>query len=221
MGVITENLKRINHNINEAKAKYRSDGDMVRLMAVTKTVSYEMVNEAVAAGVGLLGESRVQEFLRKKAHYDKSAEIHFIGHLQTNKVKHIIGEVSVIQSLGSVRLAEEVNERSVLKGIKTGVLIEVNIGMEDSKSGVSPEGLHELLARLGEFKNLEIKGLMAIPPPGNSDYYFGKVNELFLKAKAEHTDMCILSMGMSEDYASAIKHGANLVRIGSAIFGTR
>jgi pyridoxal phosphate enzyme (YggS family) len=218
---ITENIERVNHNISDAVARYRKCGETVRLMAVTKTVPYEMVNEAVSAGVLLIGETRVQEFLCKKDYYDKSAEIHFIGRLQTNKVKYIAGEVSVVQSVDGMKLANEVNRRSGERGVVTGVLVEVNIGGEETKSGVSPDGLRELIREVDALDHVIVRGLMAIPPPGNAEYCFGKMNDLFCRSKDEFPKMDTLSMGMSDDYVSAIKHGSNLVRLGTALFGDR
>lgn len=221
---ISENLKRIRFDIEEAKAKYRKQDDVVRLMAVTKTVPYQRVNLAVGDGVTLLGENRVQEYLEKKDFYDKSAEVHFIGHLQSNKVKYIIDSVTMIHSVDSIKLAAEIDRQAAKAGIVMDVLLEVNIGGEDTKSGVSPEGLRELIYETGELKNIRVKGLMTIPPPGESEESFYKMNGLFSDLKSErfeNADMEILSMGMSADYALAVKYGSNIVRIGSGIFGAR
>ena len=221
---ISENLKRIRFDIEEAKAKYRKQDDVVRLMAVTKTVPYQRVNLAVGDGVTLLGENRVQEYLEKKDFYDKNAEVHFIGHLQSNKVKYIIDSVTMIHSVDSIKLAAEIDRQAAKAGIVMDVLLEVNIGGEDTKSGVSPEGLRELIYETGELKNIRVKGLMTIPPPGESEESFYKMNGLFSDLKSErfeNADMEILSMGMSADYALAVKYGSNIVRIGSGIFGAR
>lgn len=221
---ISENLKRIRFDIEEAKAKYRKQDDVVRLMAVTKTVPYQRVNLAVGDGVTLLGENRVQEYLEKKDFYDKSAEVHFIGHLQSNKVKYIIDSVAMIHSVDSIKLAAEIDRQAAKAGVVMDVLLEVNIGGEDTKSGVSPEGLRELIYETGELKNIRVKGLMTIPPPGESEESFYKMNGLFSDLKSErfeNADMEILSMGMSADYALAVKYGSNIVRIGSGIFGAR
>lgn len=221
---VSENLKRIRFDIEEAKAKYRKQDDVIRLMAVTKTVPYQRVNLAVGEGVTLLGENRVQEYLEKKDFYDKNAEVHFIGHLQSNKVKYIIDSVTMIHSVDSIKLAAEIDRQAAKAGVDMDVLLEVNIGGEDTKSGVSPEGLRELIYETGELKNIRVKGLMTIPPPGESEESFYKMNGLFSDLKSErfeNADMEILSMGMSADYALAVKYGSNIVRIGSGIFGAR
>ena len=133
---ISENLKIIQFNIGEAKARYRNKSDVVRLMAVTKTVPYDRINYVIGQGVDLLGENRVQEYLEKKDNYDKSADVHFIGHLQSNKVKYIADSVKCIHSIDNFRLASEIDRIAASKGIDMDVLIEVNIGGEESKSGV-------------------------------------------------------------------------------------
>jgi len=221
---IEQNLKEITANINEAYDKYRNDGSEVRIMAVTKTVPPEAVNSAVKMGIDLLGENRVQEYLSKKDFYDKSAEVHFIGHLQTNKVKYIINEMTLIQSVDSLRLAEEIDRLSKANNKIMNVLIEVNIGGEESKSGVSPENLRELISGVSALENVRIKGLMTIPPPSESDVFLGRMQELFNKFKSENisgADMEILSMGMTHDYKQAVKYGSTLVRIGTGLFGAR
>ena len=218
--IIYENLKSINYNIEEAKVKYRKSDDIIELMAVTKTVNADKVNIAISHGIKLLGENRVQEYLEKKEHYDKSADVHFIGHLQTNKVKYIIKDISMIHSVDSLKLANEINRLSLQINKITDVLIEINIGMEESKSGVTPIQLDELFHEISELKNIQIRGFMAIPPIYETEKYFDKMNELFSVYKSKMTTP-ILSMGMSGDYALAIKHGSNLVRIGSGLFGAR
>lgn len=222
--IVSENLKRVQYNIAEAKAKYRNENDDVRLMAVTKTVPYEIVNSVIEQGVDLLGENRVQEYLDKKDHYDKNAEVHFIGHLQTNKVKYIVESVKCIHSVDSLKLAAEIERLAEKNGIVMNVLTEVNIGGEESKSGISTDMLDELVYGISEMKNIKLCGLMTIPPVGNSEFYFEKMQRIFedLKAKkADNVSMDILSMGMSADYVEAIKYGSNIVRVGSAIFGAR
>lgn len=221
---ISENIKRIRYNVEEAKAKYRKPDETVRIMAVTKTVSYERVNAAVNEGITLLGENRVQEYLEKKDFYDKKAEINFIGHLQSNKIKYIIDSVTMIHSVDSVRLASEIDRYAEKSGRLMDVLIEVNIGGEESKSGVLPDRLDELLGGVSELKNIRVKGLMSIPPIGKSEESFERLRRIFddLKsARYENIEMDILSAGMSADYVSAVKYGSNIVRIGSGIFGSR
>ncbi len=221
---ILENYKEICYNVENAKVKYAKNGADVRIMAVTKTVEAEKINFAVSQGIDLLGENRVQEFLSKKDMYDKSAEVHFIGHLQTNKVKYIINDVSLIQSVDSIKLAEEINRLAVKNNKIMDVLIEVNVGDEASKSGVAFDDCVELVKGISLFKNVHIKGLMAIPPIGCGEDVFEKMHGLFVsigEKAIDGVDMDILSMGMSGDYELAIRHGSNLVRIGTKLFGAR
>lgn len=221
---VDENLKAINENIAETADKYGRNINSVRLMAVTKTVAPEIVNHAVNLGLKLLGENRVQEFLSKQEIYDKSAEVHFIGHLQTNKVKYIIEPMSMIQSVDNIKLAKEINRLAIAHNKVMDILCEVNIGGEDSKSGVAPNGLHELLEQISEMHGIKVKGLMTIPPPSESDIFLGRMEELFNKtksAKIPAVDMDELSMGMTHDYQQAIKYGSTIVRIGTGLFGIR
>ena len=223
---VAANLTTIVRRINEAKEKYRSPDEEIRLMAVTKTVAPEKINFAVSKGVTLLGENRVQEYLSKKDSYDSSAEVHFIGHLQTNKVKYIIDSVSMIQSVDSLKLAEEIDRRAGSIGKVMDILIEVNIGEEESKSGIDSGALKELVSEIRKLENIRLRGLMAIPPIGADESVFEEMHKLYEELKSMGTELPnamidTLSMGMSGDYELAIKHGSNLVRIGSALFGAR
>ena len=221
---IEENLKEIRFNIAEAVSKYRKPDDNVRLMAVTKTVPFEYVNHTVSLGIDLLGENKVQEYQSKMDYYDKSAEVQFIGHLQTNKVKYIINNVSMIQSVDSLKLASEVNRLAAANNLTMDVLCEVNIGGEDSKSGIAPDDLSELLENISQLENIRVRGLMTIPPPTGSDVFLAKMQELFIaerEKKNKKISMDILSMGMTHDYAQAVKYGSTLVRIGTGLFGAR
>ncbi len=179
---ILENYKEICYNVENAKAKYQNGSD-VRIMAVTKTVEPEKINFAVAQGIKLLGENRVQEFLSKKEQYDPSAEVHFIGHLQTNKVKYIINDVSLIQSVDSLKLASEINRLALKNGKKMNVLIEVNVGNELSKSGVGYGDCVSLIKDISLLENVSVKGLMAIPPIGCGEDEFERMHELFENIK--------------------------------------
>lgn len=220
---ISENIKRIRYNVEEAKAKYRKPDETVRIMAVTKKTPYERVNLAVNEGITLLGENRVQEYLAKKEFYDKKAEIHFIGRLQSNKVKYIIDSVTLIHSVDSAGLLREIGNRAAKAGRVMDVLIEVNIGGEESKGGASPDGARELLYMASELKSVRARGLMTIPPIGRSEESFDRMKRLFEDMRSESAagaGMDILSMGMSADYVSAVKYGSNIVRIGSEIFGS-
>ncbi|MCL2086014.1 MAG: YggS family pyridoxal phosphate-dependent enzyme [Oscillospiraceae bacterium] len=215
---MNENYKLIINNINETKLKYNIK-DEVRLMAVTKNVEPEMVNKALSLGIELLGENRVQEYLSKREKYTKKAEIHFIGGLQTNKVKYIIDKVDLIQSVDSLKLAAEIDRQAKKHSLSMDVLVEVNIANEQTKGGISGEYsvVEEFISTLNAFENLRVRGIMTIPPPMNSERYFERMNGLFQKLKAKF-NADILSMGMSGDYQAAIKHGANIVRLGSALF---
>lgn len=223
-GYIDDNLKRIRDNFSGALSRSGRSPESVRLMAVTKTVAPEAVNHAIELGVGLLGENRVQEYLSKEEAYDKSAEVHIIGHLQTNKVKYIIEKVSMIQSVDSFKLAREIDRLAKTHGRVMDILCEVNIGGEESKSGVAPEGLDALLDEVSQLENVRIRGLMTIPPPSESDVFLGRMEELFDRIKSENREgvsMDTLSMGMTGDYVQAIEHGATIVRIGTGLFGAR
>ena len=221
LAYIDENLRIIRERCAEAKEKYRSPDDNIRIMAVTKTVAPEAVNHAVKLGLDLLGENRVQEYLSKADAYDKSAEVQFIGHLQTNKVKYIINSVSMIQSVDSLRLGQEISPLAVKNGRVMDILCEVNIGGEDSKSGIAPAELKQLIEELGELEGIRIRGLMTIPPPSDSDLFLGRMKELYDSVSSEYEGMDTLSMGMTHDYAEAIRYGSTLVRIGTGLFGAR
>lgn len=221
LAYIDENLHIIRERCAEAKEKYRSADDVIRIMAVTKTVPPEAINHAIELGMDLLGENRVQEYLSKADFYDKSAEVQFIGHLQTNKVKYIINSVSMIQSVDSLKLGQEISRLAVKNGRTMDILCEVNIGGEDSKSGVAPTELSELISQLSELEGLHLRGLMTIPPPSDSDIFLGRMKELYDKVSSQYPDMDTLSMGMTHDYAEAIKFGSTLVRIGTGLFGAR
>ncbi|MDE7361815.1 MAG: YggS family pyridoxal phosphate-dependent enzyme [Oscillospiraceae bacterium] len=204
----------------------KSGREDVRLMAVTKTVSPERVNFAIGLGVSLLGENRVQEYLDKRESY-APAEVHFIGGLQTNKVKYIIDKVSMIHSVDNMRLAEEINRRAAQHGKVMDILAEINIGGEETKGGVSAESAGEFCAMAAELPNIRLRGLMTIPPAGCGESVFAEMQELFERLKVENAHnrenamFDTLSMGMSGDYEAAIKYGATIVRIGSALFGRR
>ena len=168
---IDENYKKIAYNVQEAFAKYRNSNEHIDIMAVTKTVDPQAVNHAIGLGIGLLGENRVQEYMAKKEFYSKNTDVHFIGHLQTNKVKYIIDSVSVIQSVDSAKLAAEVDRQAQRLGKIQDILIEVNIGDEASKGGVGRSFLRELLYEAAEMKNIKVCGLMAIPPAENAEKF--------------------------------------------------
>lgn len=226
---VEENYKRVLENVKESAVKAgRSESD-VRLMCVTKTVEPVYINKAIELGADLIGENRVQEYLGKRDELNLSGvERHLIGHLQTNKVKQIVGEVDMIESVSSVKLAKEISKVSLQKGIVTNCLVEVNVGKEESKSGIYLEELEETLCEIAQLPAIKIKGLMTIPPvcetPDEARRYFAMLRQSFIDIKDKKTDnidMEILSMGMSGDYEAAVAEGSNIVRVGSAIFGAR
>ena len=220
LSYVNENLAAIRENIAEAADKCGRRAEEIRIMAVTKTVAPETVNREL--GVTLLGENRVQEFLLKQEAYDSSAEIHFIGHLQTNKVKYIIEPITMIQSVDSIKLAQEINRLASAHNKVMDILCEVNIGGEESKSGIAPDSLAELIEAAASMENLRVRGLMTIPPPASGDIFLGRMEELFHKVRnSAGLSMDVLSMGMTHDYADAVKHGSTLVRIGTGLFGAR
>lgn len=227
---VRENLLRIEQDIQNACAACGRRREEITLMAVTKTVDPVRINAAIEAGVTCIGENRVQEFLQKRDDLRLAGvQKHLIGHLQTNKVRQIVGQVDMIQSVDSERLAQAISEQSLKRtGAPTDVLVEVNIGNEDSKSGVSVEELEPLLWKIGEFSGIRVRGLMTIPPILESDAekraIFSKMKQLFIdiqSKKVDNVSMDILSMGMSSDYVQAVLEGSTLVRIGSSLFGKR
>lgn len=226
---VEENLKVIRENMAQAAVKSGRRPEDITLLAATKTVPVEAINRSIALGVDHIGENRVQELTGKYESYDlRRCELHFIGHLQVNKVKYLVGRVAVIQSVDSEKLAGEISRLSVKNGTVTDIFAEVNIGREENKSGVLPENLHGLLLSCSALPGLRVRGLMAIPPAGapkeETRNYFFRMNQYFIDIKQEKIDnvaMDYLSMGMSADYALAIESGANLVRIGTALYGPR
>lgn len=221
---VRENYARIQEAVNAAAVRSGRNPKEITLMAVTKTVPPELVNCAVDCGIRLLGENRVQEYQSKRDSYDPNAEVHFIGHLQANKVKYLVGNVSMIQSVDRISLAQEISRCAEKHGLRQDILLEVNIGGEESKSGISPQALPELLQAVSELPHIHICGLMTIPPPTQETVYLEAMQRLFEECRANNvpnTDMRILSMGMSGDFEAAISCGSNLVRIGSALFGAR
>lgn len=217
---IRQRLEDIRERIDKA-----ASGRKVLLVGAAKTKSAELVAEAVQAGLEAVGENYVQEFREKSAAgaYG-SAQVHIIGGLQINKVKYVAGQVDLIQSVDSPRLLEAISRRAEAVGAVQDVLLEVNIGREPGKSGVLPERLPSLLECAALQKAVRVRGLMAIPPAGSSRAYFGPMYNLFIdigQKKYDNTKMDYLSMGMSDDFEDAIRQGANMVRIGTALFGAR
>ncbi len=226
---IEYNYKTIEERIAEAAIKSGRSREDITFLSATKTVSPELINYAISLGLKYIGENRVQELLSKYDSYNlNDATLHFIGHLQTNKVKQIVDKVSMIQSVDSIKLAKEISKQSVAKGINTDILVEVNIGNEENKSGVLPEQTEDLLWEISKMDNIFVKGLMTIPPICENEQkirkYFHKMHNIFIDIsgkKIDNISMEVLSMGMSSDYYEAISEGATMVRIGSSLFGER
>ena len=226
---IAENVKLVKENIAAAAIRCGRDPADIKLVAATKMNDAFRVREAIAAGVDICGENRVQELQEKLAQgaYD-GCPLHFIGHLQKNKVKYIIGKVELIHSVDSVSLAQEINKRAAALGLTQDILLEVNIGAEENKSGFAPEELACALDEMAQFSSIRVLGLMAIPPvceiSENNRVYFRRMKQLFIdigQNKYDNVIMQLLSMGMSADYEVAVEEGANLVRVGTGIFGAR
>lgn len=223
------NYKKIEERIAEAAEKSGRSREDITFLAATKTVSADVINYAISLGLKYIGENRVQELLQKYDFYDlNNASLQFIGHLQTNKVRQIIDKVDLIQSVDSVKLAKEISKQSVLKNIYSNILVEVNIGREENKSGVMPEQVEDLLWEISKMDNIYVKGLMAIPPICENKQkiceFFHKMHNIFIDIsgkKIDNISMKVLSMGMSSDYYEAISEGATMVRIGSSLFGKR
>lgn len=226
---VAQAVAEIKENISQVCAACGRPEDSITLMAVTKTVPPERVNEAIAAGISFLGENRAQEMLSKYDRYKKeNVQIHFIGHLQSNKVRQIIDKVTMIQSLDSLSLAGEIQRQCEKHNKEMDCLVEVNIGSELTKSGIAPEELEDFIYQAAQFSKLHIQGIMAIPPVCDSqlelERNFSRLHELFIDIRAKNIDnvaMKILSMGMSGDYVAAIKHGSTMVRLGTVLFGRR
>jgi len=226
---VSENVMRIRENIERAAARSGGNGSDVILVAACKSNVKEKIREAISAGVDACGENRVQELIEKNAAgVYAGCPLHFIGHLQKNKVRQIVGVASLIQSADSAELIEMISKRALHLGICQDVLIEVNIGREAAKSGVDPRAAAELAAFAGTVEGVCVRGLMAIPPysPGQTSELrcFQEMYNIFVDIKSKKYNnirMDYLSMGMSADYEAAVSCGANMVRIGSAVFGAR
>lgn len=225
--IFDENYKRVCENIAAAAEKSgRSPAD-ITLLAATKTVDAEVINHAIKSGIEYIGENRVQEFLSKEPFY-LPVHKHFIGHLQTNKVKDIVGRVEMIHSVDSLHLAEEISKQSLKRGVISDLLIEINVGGEQSKYGFNPENALLAAEQTACLPGVRLRGLMAIPPvcenAADNVKFFEIMHKLFIDIKSKKIDnsnIDTLSMGMSDDYAAAIECGATLVRIGTALFGRR
>ena len=229
MSTIAENIAAIRARIDAAARLSGRTGADITLVAATKMNDAARVREAVAAGIDACGENRVQEMTEKLAEGAYTgAPLHFIGHLQRNKVKQVVGHVALIQSVGSLELLEEIQRVAAARDVVQDLLLEVNIGEEASKSGFAAEDILPLVEKIGEFSNICIKGLMAIPPishiSGENQKFFQKMFHLSVdirQKKYDNVKVDCLSMGMSGDFADAIASGSTMVRVGTAIFGAR
>ena len=227
MTTIAENYLAVKERVASAAVKSGRKPEDIMLIAVSKTKPVDEILQAVEAGANILGENKVQEIMAKYDHIPH-VEWHLIGHLQTNKVKYLIDMVKMIHSVDSLKLAEEISKRAVKAGVTMDILIEVNIGGEESKSGIFPEDTEKLCLEISKLANIRIKGLMTVAPfvenPQETRIYFKKMNKLFVDIKSKNYDniyMQYLSMGMTNDFEVAIEEGANIVRVGTAIFGAR
>ncbi|MDO5152895.1 MAG: YggS family pyridoxal phosphate-dependent enzyme [Eubacteriales bacterium] len=226
---IAENVARVRAEMEAAALACGRDPREIKLCAATKMNDADAVRQAIAAGVDCCGENRVQELtakLRENAY--EGAPVHFIGHLQTNKVKQVVGKVDLIQSVDSERLLEAIDREAARQGIVQSILLEVNIGEEASKSGFRAEEILPLVEKAGNFPNICIKGLMAIPPishnSGENLNFFQKMCNLTVditKKIEDNVTVDCLSMGMSGDFPDAIACGSTMIRVGTAIFGAR
>ena len=228
MSGIRENIAAVRQRMAAAAERAGRPGEEILLVGASKMNGAEACREAIAAGIDALGENRVQELLEKDAQgaYE-GAPLHFIGHLQRNKVRQIVGRVDLIHSVSSLELLEEIQKQAEKRGVVQRILLEVNVGGEESKSGFAPEDTLAAAERAAALPNLSVEGLMTIPPiqtePHGNLPYFEKIYRLYIDIgqKVYDNKLKYLSMGMSDDFEDAIAAGATVVRVGSAIFGMR
>lgn len=226
--MIQENIMEIKERIKQAALRSGRLPEDILLLAVTKTIDTDRIQEAVEAGLTSLGENKVQEILDKYETMGENVKWHLIGHLQTNKVKYIIDKVELIHSVESLKLAEEIEKRAAAKNIIMPILVEVNIAQEDSKFGLHPSEVETFIRNISTMQHICVKGLMTVAPyvenPEENRYYFRQLRELLVdinEKKIDNVHMDILSMGMTGDYEVAIEEGATIVRVGTGIFGER
>mgnify|MGYP002298945936 CR=1 FL=1 len=225
---IRENIQQVRENIAAAALSAGRRPEDITLVGASKMNDAAACREAIAAGIDALGENRVQEMTQKLAEnaYD-GAPLHFIGHLQRNKVKQVVGKVALIESVGSYELLEDIDRQAEKLGIVQPILLEVNVGGEEAKSGFAPAQLEDAARAAQAMSHVRVRGLMTIPP-ADSDRdtnirYFQEVRALYvdINEKLFHNELKCLSMGMSGDFEDAIRNGATMVRVGTAIFGAR
>lgn len=225
---IAENIAQVRAAIARAAREAGREPGEITLVGASKMNDAAACREAIAAGIDALGENRVQEMTQKLAeHAYDGAPLHFIGHLQRNKVKQVVGRVDLIESVGSAELLELIDAQAAKLGIVQDILLEVNIGGEEAKSGFAPEALSAAAERARELEHIRLRGLMCIPPVAEEEHgsipYFEKVRRLYvdINEKVYHNKLDTLSMGMSGDFEDAVRTGATAVRVGTAIFGRR
>ena len=226
---IAENVASIRSAMARAAREAGRDPGEIKLCAATKMNDADAVRQAIAAGVDLCGENRVQELTQKlRQNAYQGAPIHFIGHLQTNKVRQVVGKVDLIQSVGSEHLLSAIDREARKQGIRQDILLEVNIGSEESKTGFAAGDILPLIDKIDSFPNICVRGLMAIPPisrnPGDNLKFFLEMRQIYVDIRAKKNDnvsVDCLSMGMSGDFADAIRAGSTMIRVGTAIFGAR
>ncbi|PKP55785.1 YggS family pyridoxal phosphate-dependent enzyme [Candidatus Atribacteria bacterium HGW-Atribacteria-1] len=226
METIKNNLEIINEKIKKAALKANKNPQEIKLVAVTKTATIEQIKEAISAGVKIIGENKVQEAKEKYQILSANIEWHLVGHLQTNKVKYAIEIFDFIHSVDSIKLAKEIDRRSLQFGMITNVLVEVNVSGEETKYGIKSEEIEPFLKEISEFSRIKVRGLMTIAPIAEDKEevrpYFRKLRELSKEIKSKNiknVKMDYLSMGMTDDFEVAIEEGANMVRIGRGVFG--
>lgn len=226
--MLKENLDLVEQRIQNVCRDKNIPRDSITLVAVSKTKPVTMLQEIYDAGCRDFGENKVQELVDKYEVLPKDIRWHMIGHLQRNKVKYIIGKVALIHSVDSLRLAETIEKESSKKNVTTDILIEVNMAREESKFGVFPEDIDNLLYEISQFSHVHVKGLMTVAPfvdnPRKNSEIFEKMHKLSVDIESKNIDnitMSILSMGMTNDYEVALEEGANMIRVGTAIFGER
>jgi len=225
---IKGNIENLRTEIVNLCKLINRDPKEINIIAVTKTVDSETILKAINYGINIIGENKVQELLGKYDDLKDKAEIHLIGHLQTNKVKYIIDKVKLIHSLDSVKLAKEISKRCKSINRIMDTLVQINIGGEETKYGISPKNVYDFIMEVSTLDNINIKGLMTIAPyfenPELTRPYFRQMKEIFDTLKTynlPNVEMKYLSMGMTNDYKIAIEEGSNMIRIGTGIFGER
>ena len=226
---IAENIAAIRAKMDATAIAAGRNPKDIQLCAATKMNDADAVRQAIAGGVDCCGENRVQELTAKLADDAyRGAPVHFIGHLQTNKVKQVVGKVDLIQSVDRLKLMQAIQAEAQKLGIVQDILLEINIGREENKSGFFVEDLWEILDKIPDFPNLRVKGLMAIPPicqnPGDNNKFFQEICNLCVditRKKGDNVCVDTLSMGMSDDFEDAIRCGSTMIRVGTAIFGAR